>query len=130
MIGQRERQARGRRAELAVADYLFARGFEILGTNVRVGPLEIDVVARSGSLVVVVEVRTRGATSFVPALASLSAAKKARLVRAAEGLWQTQLSQMPGVERVRIDVAAVTFGPGPSGDASVEYFEAALAGGD
>ena len=99
----------GRRAELAVSDYLFARGFELLACNLRRGHLEIDLVARQGALVVATEVRTRGAGSFVGAFASVTRTKRDRLRAALERLWHQRLARMPGVDRVRVDVAAVTF---------------------
>ena len=80
--------ALGRRAELAVADYLVARGFRVLARNVRVGSFEIDVVARRDDLVVAVEVRTRGARSFEGPLESIGPAKQRRMVAAAERLWR------------------------------------------
>jgi hypothetical protein len=38
-------------------------------------------------------------------------------------LWRTKLSKMPGIERVRIDVASVTF---DGAETHVEYIEAAF----
>jgi putative endonuclease len=117
------RGARGKRAEDAVVDYLETRGFEVLGRNVRLGPLEIDLVARKGALAVVVEVRTRGGGAWERALESVGAKKRASIVRATQRLWRAKLAGMTGVERVRIDVAAVTFDGGAT---RVEYIEAAL----
>jgi putative endonuclease len=117
------RAAIGRRAELAVADYLVVRGFQLLGQNVRLGSLELDLVARQGALVVVVEVRTRGRTALESALGSIGPKKRERLQRAVARLWRDRLERMPGVERVRIDAAAVTF---DGGRTSVEYVEAAI----
>jgi len=99
----------GRRAELAVADYLVASGFVLLARNVRVGKLELDLVARSGPLVVVVEVRTRGPGAFERPFESIGPDKRRRIVRAVERLWERRLKAMKDVMRVRIDVAAVTF---------------------
>lgn len=113
----------GRRAELAVADYLFACGFELLAQNLRVGPFELDVVARQGSLVVVTEVRTRGPGSFVGPFASVTWRKRARLRAAVNRLWRTRLAQRNDVERLRVDVAAVTF---RGRQTLVEYVEDAL----
>ena len=113
----------GRRAELAVVDYLVVRGFSILGRNVRLGPLELDIVARQGSLVAIVEVRTRGATALQSAFESIGATKRARLRKAVERLWREKLEAMKDVERVRIDAAAVTFEDGVT---SVEYVEGAI----
>lgn len=117
------RTALGQRAELAVVDYLVVRGFSILARNLRLGALELDVVARQGPLVAVVEVRTRGKTSYERPFESLGPTKRARLRRAVERLWREKLEAMKEVERVRIDVAAVTF---EGGVTSVEYVEGAL----
>jgi putative endonuclease len=113
----------GRRAELAVADFLYARGFGILGRNVRLGALELDVVARRDALVVVVEVRTRGSGAYVSALASVDRVKRVRLMRAVERLWRSRLAAMHDVDRVRIDVAAVVFAGKTT---RVEYIESAF----
>ncbi len=125
-MGRRESALdRGRLAELAVADYLVADGFIVLGLNMRLGRLELDVVAQRGDLVAVVEVRTRGSGSFEGAFESVSPRKRARLLRAVERLWQERLAAMPSVERVRIDVAAVTF---DGGTTRIEYAAGAIAG--
>jgi putative endonuclease len=121
----RARLARGHLAELAVADYLVAHGFSVVGRNVRLGMLELDVVARRGALVVVVEVRTRGNGSFQGPFESITPAKRARLVRAVDRLWRERLGSMPSVERVRIDAAAVTF---DGGQTRVEYLAGAISG--
>jgi putative endonuclease len=113
----------GRNAETAVADCLFVEGFSILGRNVRLGSLELDVVARKGSLMAVVEVRARRSGALVGPFASVNYTKRSRLRRAVQRLWRERRSAMPGVERVRIDVAAVTF---VGGQTRIEYAEGAL----
>jgi putative endonuclease len=118
------RQALGKRAEEAVADYLIVRGYSILAQNLRVGRFEIDVLARLGAVVAVVEVRTRGPRSFLPALATLSRAKQDHLLAAADRLWQDRFAQTPEVAHIRIDVAAVYFHQGTT---RVEYLEGAIA---
>jgi putative endonuclease len=113
----------GSRAELAVADLLFAQGFELFARNLRLGALEIDVVAIRDGLVVVTEVRTRGPGAWVRAFESVSRSKRARLIRAAGRLWRTRLRRRGHLKRVRIDVASVTF----AGAAThVEYVEGAI----
>jgi putative endonuclease len=114
----------GRKAESLVADYLLARGFTLLAENLRVGRLEVDLLARLGPVVVIVEVRMRGRGSFLPALSTLSKAKRERLLRAADLLWQRRFAHQADIERIRIDVAAVFFDDGPP---RVEYFEGAIA---
>jgi putative endonuclease len=102
---------------------LFARGFSLIARNLRLGALELDIVARKGSLVVIVEVRTRGAGAWVGALESVTWAKRQRLRRATSRLWRTRLAAMRSLERVRIDVAAVSF-VGPK--TCVEYIAGAV----
>lgn len=99
---------KGREAEQAAADALVASGFRVLWRNLRIGALELDLVAKKGDLVVIVEVRTRGEGSFEGPLASISRTKRRSLLSASRGLWRGRLSKMPDVRRVRIDVAAVT----------------------
>ena len=96
----------------------------MIGRNVRVGRLEIDLIARDGPVIVIVEVRTRGAGSYVRALDSIDARKRARIRAAGERLWQTRFTADPALERMRFDVASVTFLPG--GGAEVEHIRAAF----
>jgi putative endonuclease len=106
-----------------VAEWLQARGLALLGRNVRVGHLEIDLIARDGPVVAVIEVRTRGPGARVPALASVDAGKRQRLRAAGTILWLRRFSRLPGVERMRFDVAAVDLeAPTPV----VEYVRAAF----
>ena len=97
----------GREAEAAAADKLRANGFQILWQNLRIGALELDLVAKRGDLIVVVEVRARGPGSYEKPLASISRTKRRTLLRGMRALWKGRLSKMPEVKRVRIDVAAV-----------------------
>jgi putative endonuclease len=118
------RMALGSRAEAAVAAYLAEQGLEILARNMRVGRLEIDVIARDGPVIAVIEVRTRGAGSYVRALDSIDASKRARVRRAGERLWRARFSRMRGIERMRFDAASVTFLP--DGGLRVEHVKAAF----
>jgi putative endonuclease len=115
--------AKGKRAEAAVADYLRALGFAIVGQNVRLGALEIDLIARKGSLVAIVEVRVREGGSLAGPLASITREKRTRLVRAADRIWRERFAKMPDIERLRIDVAAVYFEPHKT---FVEYVAGAI----
>jgi putative endonuclease len=120
-----QRTATARRAELAVADYLFARGFRILARNLRLGALELDVVACCRGLVVVVEVRTRGTGSYQGPFESIGPSKRARMVRAVDRLWRERLAANRAFDRVRIDAAAVTF---VREQTRVEYVPGAISG--
>lgn len=120
--------ARGRDAEEAAAEKLRANGFRILWQNLRIGALELDLVAMKGDLVVVVEVRTRGPGSFEKPLASISRTKRRTLIRAVRALWKGRISKMPEVARVRIDVAAVT--RDDSGALAIEWIAGAFTEDD
>jgi putative endonuclease len=102
------RHVLGRDAEAIAAEALLANGFRILWRNLRIGSLELDLVAQRGDLVVVVEVRARGPGSFEKPLASISRTKRQTLLRATRALWKGRLAQRKDVKRLRIDVAAVT----------------------
>ncbi len=114
----------GRRAEAAVVAYLRAQGLEIVGTNLRLSHLEIDVVAREGPVIVIVEVRTRGSGAWTSAFGSIDAQKRVRIRRAGERLWNRRYKRDASVERMRFDAASVTFLP--DGTPTVEYVRAAF----
>lgn len=88
------------------------------------GRYEIDLLARDGSVIVVVEVRARGRGARVRALDSIDSAKRARLRRAAEWLWRDRFAKDPRLERVRFDCVAVTFDE--ADEPVVEYVRAAF----
>ena len=113
----------GRQAEEAVAQHLLNNNYVLLGRNVRIGHLELDIVARKGPLVAIVEVRHRGPTAWTTALESITPTKRAKIFAAADRLWTTRLASDPTIHRVRMDVAIVT--TIPAGHA-VEYLEGAL----
>lgn len=113
----------GRRAEAAVVRYLEREGYQIVGTNLRLGHLELDVVARRETTVVVVEVRTRGTGAWTTAFGSIDAKKRQRIRRGGERLWQRRYRNDPSVERMRFDAASVTF---EAGEAQVDYVVAAF----
>lgn len=114
----------GQRAEQAARAHLLALGYEILGANVRVGRLEIDLIAREEAVVVVVEVRARGPGSLVRPLDTIDGRKRARLRAAARGLWRDRFARDPRFERLRFDCVAVTIDE--AGGARIEHVRAAF----
>ena len=68
--------------ELAVA-YLRKMGYMILDTNFRAGRNEIDIVARDGDMLVIVEVKSRRSTFFAEPEYSVTMDKQRALIRAA-----------------------------------------------
>jgi putative endonuclease len=113
----------GQRAEEAVARYLEAAGFSIVARNLRLGRLELDIVARRAELVLVVEVRARGIGAWTSGLGSLSRAKQDRIRRAGQRLWRDRYKSDPTVERLRFDAASVRF---DGEQADIDYVVAAF----
>jgi putative endonuclease len=103
----RSRPALGRVAEEAACDYLVARGFSILARNLRLGPLELDIVAKDAATLAIVEVRARKKGALVGALASVGATKRTRLLSAARRLLVDAPVSLEGITFVRIDVVVV-----------------------
>lgn len=118
------RSAIGRRAEDIAANLVVASGFRLLWRNVRIGPLELDLVAKRRDLALVVEVRARGPNAFDGPLASVTWNKRRTLLRAARGLWRGRLAKMPDVQRVRIDVIAISLVA--DGPPHVEWLKGAI----
>jgi putative endonuclease len=75
----------GARAEALAARYLTAQGLAIVARNFRTRFGEIDLIARDRDMLVFVEVRMRRSRRFGGAIASITAAKRSRLVSAANG---------------------------------------------
>lgn len=119
----RSRKQIGDDAEQAVADYLVRHGAEIVARNLRMGALEIDIVARLGTLILVVEVRYRSARSWTSAFSSIDGKKRLHLRRAGERLWNRRYRRDPTVERLRFDVASVAY---EDGTAEIEYVSGAF----
>ena len=100
------RQRAGLRAEDAAAAYLEAQGAHVLLRNYRCRCGELDIVARVGrDELAIVEVRTRSSDAYGGAAASVDAAKRQRLIRAASRLPQQRkdLARL----RARFDVIVV-----------------------
>ncbi len=88
------------------------------------GRYEIDLLARQDDLVLVVEVRARGSGAFESGFASITPRKAQRVRSAGETLWRRRFAADASVNRMRFDVASVTFGP--CGDVKIEYAAAVL----
>ena len=106
------RQAGGR-AEAVAAWLLRRQGFRLIARNVRCRWGELDLVARRGRLLVVVEVRARSAALGLDgvgqAAASVAAAKRRRMLRALRW-WLARRPDLQGCY-VRLDVVAVALDP-------------------
>ena len=106
-----------------MAELLERSGFVIVGRNLRFGRLELDVVARRGELIVVVEVRTRGAGAWTSGFGSLTFAKRERIRRAGQRLWRERYQRDASAVYLRFDAASVQF---EGAEARVDYVAAAF----
>ncbi|MCC7372099.1 MAG: YraN family protein [Chloroflexi bacterium] len=79
-----ERRGVGMRGEELAARHLAAAGLEIVARNVRLPAGEIDIVARDGGEVVVVEVKTRVGDDETTPDEAVTPAKLSRLDRLAQ----------------------------------------------
>lgn len=102
---------------------MLARGYDIIATNLRLSYLELDVVARRGDVVAVVEVRVRSSRSWTSGFGSLDGRKRHRVRLAGLRLWQRRYRHDASVKHLRFDAASVVFGPN---GAEIEYVEAAF----
>lgn len=99
----------GRRAEVLAALWLMAKGYRILGFRLRTPQGEIDLLARRGGVLAVVEVKIR--TRLEAALEAVSPEQRLRLRRAGAQL-AARRKALQGV-RVRLDLVAVAPGRWP-----------------
>jgi putative endonuclease len=89
-----DRAQTGRRAEALAALHLEGHGLAIVARNFRRRVGEVDLIARDGDTLVFVEVRLRTRNDYGGAAASIDAAKRARLAKAAE-LYLASLAEIP-----------------------------------
>ncbi len=96
----------GRAAESAAARHLERAGYRILQSNFRAKGGELDVVALDRGALAIVEVRYRASDRYGSGAASITPAKRRRIVSASRALLATQpvLAKLPA----RFDVVEVT----------------------
>lgn len=122
----RAKDAVGRYGERVAARHLAQRGMELLDRNWRGQGGELDLLARDGDVLVVVEVKTRRGTAFGHPAEAVTPAKLERIRRLA-GQWLAARARVPGGRRfaeVRVDVVAVVVPR--AGAAEVEHLVGVL----
>lgn len=108
----------GATGEDRAAAWYVAHGYQVLARNWRCREGEIDLICRSGSTVVVCEVKTRSSLAYGHPAEAVTATKQRRL-RQLASLWLASGELAVRPRAVRFDVAAVL--PG-----SVDVIEAAF----
>lgn len=114
-----DRRQIGQHAEERAAQFLKAAGLVVLHRNYLCRRGELDIVARDGPTLAVVEVRLRASAQFGGAAASITRSKQRRIVIATRHL----LARYPSLQRlpVRFDALLV-----PHDDAGIEWIKAAF----
>ena len=94
----------GARAERRAGRHYRLRGYKILGSNIRLAGVEVDLLCRRRGVVVFCEVKEKSGERYGDPLEMVDERKQRRLRRAAEA-W---LAAQPSHEQiVRFDVVAV-----------------------
>ncbi|MCC7342776.1 MAG: YraN family protein [Bryobacterales bacterium] len=107
-----EDKALGARGEDLAHRFLQKRGYTIVARNYRPpnGHREVDLIARHGRTLVIVEVKTRRREEFLPAERAVDPAKRHNLTRAA--MSYARRAHIPW-EFVRFDIVTVVLEPQP-----------------
>lgn len=105
MSDKHRAQQRGRWAETKAVWFLRAKGYRVLGRNIRTPVGEIDIVAKRGNLLCFVEVKAR--TTLDGAAFALQPAQQRRIIRAA----QAYLQSRPHLQSCDIRFDAVWIAP-------------------
>lgn len=98
------RRMLGKTGEEAAVQYLLRHGYHILERNYRCRFGEIDLIARDGSTLTFIEVKTRRSRRFGPAASAVTAAKQRHLVKASQ-VYMTQTGR--STDFCRFDVLTI-----------------------
>ncbi len=99
----------GQRGESMAVAYLQDSGYKVLQQNYRYKRAEIDIVAQKGSLLVFVEVKTRGSDVYGYPEEAVNSKKEALLLTAAAAYIEEQNWHFD----VRFDIISVTLSARP-----------------
>ncbi len=111
----------GQAAESEAERYLRRKGYRILARNARTPSGELDLVARSGSVLVFIEVKARRSSDYGGAVGAVNGRKRMRLVKlASQYLARHRLRNQP----CRFDV--MLCGGGTDAPAVIEHIEHAF----
>jgi putative endonuclease len=120
-----DRMVRGRTGEQLAASFLTERGYRVLAKNQRTPLGELDLVCRTSSQVVVVEVKARSGDEYGSGLEAIGP-RKARRLRAAAMWWLSEQGLLPCA--LRFDAVLVAL-DGFGLPCSLEHVKDILSGG-
>ena len=92
----------GAEGEQLAAKFLIKKGYKIIGRNLKIGGVEIDILAKYGKTVILVEVKTRHSEFFGAPELAVTDFKLKRLSRAA-AFYARHQPNLP----IRLDIIAI-----------------------
>ena len=116
MAGRNQRI--GKWGEQAAADYLSAKGYEVIARNVRTPYGEIDLIAQKDNTTIFVEVKARTSKSLGPPEIAVTPRKQEHMLACAE-----HYAQQNEIDHWQIDVIAVER---VNSKAEITHFESAI----
>lgn len=111
-----EKHALGKQGEMLAADYLSAKGYEILEKNWRFRKAEVDLICKYNNTIVFVEVKTKSYTFFGQPEDSITERKEELLVFAAF----EYIQQIEHLGDIRFDVVSIVISK--SGKHVIKHF--------
>jgi putative endonuclease len=97
----------GQEGERLASAYLEAQGLEVLERNWRHGRHELDIVARQGRYLVVVEVKTRSSDQHGQPAEAVKTGKRSKLIKAANAY----IEETGSDQFLRFDIVSVILHP-------------------
>jgi len=107
--------------ERLAREYLKKKGYEIIGSNIRAGRKEIDIVAAKNRNLVFVEVKTRVSSKFGEAEDSVFG-EKTKNLRQAASFYLRQIGKKPKYDDVRLDLIAININRAAK-SAKIKHYE-------
>jgi putative endonuclease len=111
----KDKKEQGKFGEDYAVEYLVKHNYQIQERNVRIGNLEIDVVAQEKDTLVFIEIRLRNDATFGFPEDGMSKAKKLAIFRAGEAY----LSRKPWTGDIRFDFISIVQKP----ELQLEHFK-------
>jgi len=106
-VAPRDKDALGLAGERRAALHYVIRGWRILGRNVRVAGVEVDLIARRGRTIVFAEVKTRREGDAGEPWESVREGQRLRIMRAAEGWLAARERELSDDVEVRFDIVSI-----------------------
>jgi putative endonuclease len=115
----------GNNGEDVACEYLENKGYQILARNFVAKTGEVDIIARDGDCVVLVEVKTKKSAYFTDPWVNVNKVKMGKIWKTGQiYLLQTGLIDYP----IRVDVVSVILPSDLEGGSQIEHFENILEG--